>query len=127
MFRVYLRSRKVHANIDSQHRPRLPKYYETFIFFKIRDADDFKPHLKDYSRANKFTTGAECKKYIDENYHNDEVTERKDLPPEQRKPFDAVNVAFSIKGMNEVRNARICDIYSVLSSNAILEAGWRIQ
>ncbi|CAG7980953.1 unnamed protein product [Penicillium nalgiovense] len=79
-------------------RPRLPKYYETFLFFKIEDTDEFKTHLRSF--ADKITTGAQCKAYFEETNDLPQVTPgkpRTDTPPELRKPFEAVNVSFSYK------------------------------
>lgn len=86
-------------------RPRLPNYYETFLFFKIKDTDEFKAHLRNF--ADKITTGAQCKSYFVETDDLAQVTPgkpRKDTPPEKRKPFEAVNVSFSYKGIEKVRN-----------------------
>lgn len=87
------------------HRPRLPKYYETFLFFKITDTEAFKAHLRSF--ADKITTGAQCKAYFVELNDLPQSTPGKpriDVPPEQRKPFEAVNVSFSYKGIQKVRD-----------------------
>jgi hypothetical protein len=86
-------------------RPRLPKYYETFLFFKIQDTDAFKAHLRSF--ADKITTGAQCKAYFVATNDLPQATPgkpRTDIPPEHRKPFEAVNISFSYKGIEKVRN-----------------------
>ncbi|KAL4918342.1 hypothetical protein BDW62DRAFT_200967 [Aspergillus aurantiobrunneus] len=90
-------------NIQGSIWPRLPKYYETFLFFKINDEDVFKAHLRSF--ADKITTGAQCKAYFLETDDLPQATPgrpRKDTPPEQRKPFEAVNVSFSYKGIEKL-------------------------
>ncbi|OQE96789.1 hypothetical protein PENNAL_c0001G11003 [Penicillium nalgiovense] len=83
--------------------PRLPKYYETFLFFKIKDTDVFKTHLRNF--ADEITTGAQCKAYFVETEDLPQVTPgkpRTDTPPDQRKPFEAVNISFSYKGIEKL-------------------------
>ncbi|KAJ5102311.1 hypothetical protein NUU61_004533 [Penicillium alfredii] len=90
-------------NIQGSIWPRLPKYYETFLFFKIKDEDTFKTHLRSF--ADKVTTGAQCKAYFVETDDLPQATPgkpRKDTPPEQRKPFEAVNISFSYKGIEKL-------------------------
>lgn len=95
-----------HVNIDNIQGsiwPRLPKYYETFLFFKIEDTDAFKTYLRSF--ADKITTGAQCKKYFVDTDDLPQATPgkpRTDIPPEQRKPFEAVNISFSYKGIEKL-------------------------
>ncbi|OQE13620.1 hypothetical protein PENFLA_c045G08704 [Penicillium flavigenum] len=94
-------------NIQGSIWPRLPKYYETFLFFKIKDTDEFKTHLRSF--ADKITTGAQCKAYFVETNDLPQVTPgkpRTDTRPEQRKPFEAVNISFSYKGIEKLVEQR---------------------
>lgn len=65
--------------------------------------DDFKAHLNDLVDANKITTGAECESYL-KRYGGgvSEAREKKDTLPEERKTFNAINVAFTGKGVLQV-------------------------
>lgn len=92
-------------NIQGSIWPRLPHYYETFLFFKIQEPDAFKKHLKNY--AKNITTGAQCKKYF-EDADADDIPQTKpgiprtDIPPEKRERFEAVNISFSYKGIEKL-------------------------
>ncbi|KAL4963397.1 Dyp-type peroxidase [Aspergillus stella-maris] len=91
------------GNIQGSIWPRLPKYYEAFLFFKIMDTDVFKTHLR--SIAGKITTGAQCREYfleIDDLPQSTPGKPRTDIPPERRKPFEAVNISFSYKGIEKL-------------------------
>lgn len=109
-------------------RPRLPKYYETFLFFKISDTDAFKTHLRSF--ADKITTGAQCKAYFVETDDLPQATPgkpRTDTPPEQRKPFEAVNISFSYKGIEKVRNQLPIKADGIPFSSPAVILTWKLQ
>ena len=89
-------------------RPRLPRYYESFLFFKMKDLDDddyytaFKEHLKELVDDGKITTGSQCKRYFEKHDGVNEARERVDTRPEDRDTFNAINITFSGKGTNKL-------------------------
>ncbi|KAJ5265253.1 hypothetical protein N7524_006271 [Penicillium chrysogenum] len=93
------------ANIQGSIWPRLPRYYESFLFFKMKDLDDddyytaFKEHLKRLVDDGKITTGSKCKEYFERHDGVNEARERVDTRPEDRETFNAINITFSGKGM----------------------------
>ncbi|OQE11860.1 hypothetical protein PENFLA_c071G09334 [Penicillium flavigenum] len=96
------------ANIQGSIWPRLPRYYESFLFFKMKDLDDddyytaFKEHLKRLVDDGKITTGSKCKEYFERHDGVNEARERVDTRPEDRETFNAINITFSGKGMNRL-------------------------
>lgn len=92
------------SNIQGSIWPRLPRYYETFLFFKIKDVDDFKEHLSDLVDSGKITTGAQCESYLKRHGGGiSEAREKPDIHPDERHTFNAINVAFTGKGVLQVR------------------------
>lgn len=89
-------------------RPRLPRYYESFLFFKIKDLEDdgyytaFKEHLKKLVDDGKITTGSQCKEYFERHDGVNEARERVDTRPEDRETFNAINITFSGKGTSKL-------------------------
>lgn len=115
-------------NIQGSIWPRVPRFYETYLFFKItkdtsEDAEDddynvdkFKEHLKKLveSKTDGITTGAECKKYLVK--YGGGITEARakyDILPEDRKTFNSINVAFTGKGVLMVRTDILIKTYNV--------------
>lgn len=88
------------TNIQGSIWPRLPKYYESYLFFKITNTPQFRKDLKDF--ANLVTTGAECEQHLVRINDLQEAKERKDVSADAMVPFSAVNVSFSQKGLEKV-------------------------
>lgn len=89
-------------------RPRLPRYYESFLFFKLKDLEEdgsyesFKKDLRKLVESGKVTTGSDCKKFFDQHDGVNEARERVDTRPEDRSTFNAINVTFSGKGVTKL-------------------------
>jgi len=89
-------------------RPRLPRYYESFLFFKIKDLEEdrsyttFKEHLRKLVESGKITTGSKCKEYLEKHDGVNEARERVDTRPEDRDTFNAINITFSGKGTTKL-------------------------
>ncbi|EYE96691.1 Dyp-type peroxidase [Aspergillus ruber CBS 135680] len=96
------------ANIQGSIWPRLPRYYETFLFFKIKDLEEdgsyatFKEHLRKLVESGKITTGSKCKEYLEKHDGVNEARERVDTRPEDRHTFNAINITFSGKGTTKL-------------------------
>lgn len=90
-------------NIQGSIWPRLPKYFESYLFFKITDEERFRKDLRKFSEH--ITNGADCEEYFKKTKSLEEASResRVDIPEEHRKPFTAVNVAFSHTGLLRVR------------------------
>lgn len=109
------------TNIQGSIWPRLPKYYETYLFYKITKPAEFLKHLKPF--IDSITTGKQCEDLLSEiKKLKDEKIERLEklvgLNKEQIEnlkkardmrdildeliAFGAVNIAFSQKGMEKV-------------------------
>ena len=90
------------------YRPRLPRYYESFLFFKLKDIEEdssyesFKADLRELVKSGKVTTGSDCKKFFDQHDGVNEARERVDTRPEDRDTFNAINVTFSGKGVTKL-------------------------
>ncbi|KAI9373687.1 hypothetical protein BJX61DRAFT_532999 [Aspergillus egyptiacus] len=81
-------------NIQGSIWPRLPKYYESYLFFKITRKERFRKHLRDILDNGEITTGTQCEDHLNLIGELEEACarSRRDVPEEDRKPFTAVNV-----------------------------------
>ncbi|KAB8217587.1 hypothetical protein BDV33DRAFT_137433 [Aspergillus novoparasiticus] len=93
-------------NIQGSIWPRLPKYYETYLFFKITDNEKFRQHLRAILDKGVITTGTECEEHLKSvNEFNEACAHsRRHVPEKDRKPFTAVNVAFTHMGLLKVEH-----------------------
>lgn len=91
-------------NIQGSIWPRLPKYYETYLFFKITDNEKFRQHLRGILDKGVITTGTECEEHLKSVGEFEEACaySRRHVPEKDRKPFTAVNVAFTHMGLLKV-------------------------
>ncbi|KAF4162342.1 hypothetical protein CNMCM6936_002280 [Aspergillus lentulus] len=91
-------------NIQGSIWPRLPKYYESFLFFKITNKERFRIHLRDILDNGEITTGTQCEDHLKSTGELEEAcaSSRRDIPEADRKPFTAVNIAFTHMGLLKV-------------------------
>ncbi|GIC94424.1 uncharacterized protein Aud_010924 [Aspergillus udagawae] len=93
-------------NIQGSIWPRLPKYYESYLFFKITNKERFRIHLRDILDNGEITTGTQCEDHLKSTGELEEAcaSSRRDIPEADRKPFIAVNIAFSHMGLLKVEH-----------------------
>ena len=91
-------------NIQGSIWPRLPKIYESYLFFKITNKEKFRQHLRAILDRGVITTGSECEEHLKSVGEFEEACahSRRDVPEKERKPFTAVNVAFTHMGLLKV-------------------------
>ncbi|GMF75075.1 unnamed protein product [Aspergillus oryzae] len=96
-------------NIQGSIWPRLPKYYETYLFFKITDNEKFRQHLRGILDKGVITTGTECEEHLKSVGEFEEACaySRRHVPEKDRKPFTAVNVAFTHMGLLKVEHPEV--------------------
>lgn len=75
--------------------PRLPKNYESYLFYKITNADRFREDLGQFTEN--ITTGAECEEHLAK------IEMAKEGKRNKLIPFAGVNISFSHKGLQKVR------------------------
>lgn len=56
--------------------------------------------------ADKITTGDKCKEFLEANGGLSEAQERVDTLPKDRNTFNAINISFTGKGVEKVRNKK---------------------
>lgn len=83
------------SNIQGGVWPRLPKNYESYLFYKITDADRFRENLGEF--IENITTGAECEERLTK------IQMAKEGGRKKLIPFAGVNISFSHKGLQKVR------------------------
>ncbi|RHZ49397.1 uncharacterized protein CDV56_105583 [Aspergillus thermomutatus] len=96
-------------NIQGSIWPRLPKYYESYLFFKITKKERFRKHLRDILDNGEITTGTQCENHLNSIGEFEEACarSRRDIPEADRKPFTAVNIAFTHMGLLKVENPKV--------------------
>jgi hypothetical protein len=92
-------------NIQGSIWPRLPKFYESYLFFKIGNKDRFRKHLRIILDNKEITTGTQCEEHLKKVGEFEEACahSRRDVPEADREPFTAVNIAFTHMGLLKVR------------------------
>jgi len=68
--------------------------------------NEFSDHLKKLVAANKITADQEREEFVKAKGGLSEARERVDTLPKDRKTFNAINIAFTGKGVNKVRNKK---------------------
>lgn len=105
-------------NIQGSIWPRLPKYYESYLFFKITNKERFRLHLRDILDNGEITTGTQCENHLKSTGELEEAcaSARCDIPEAERKPFTAVNIAFTHMGL-----LKVCSLFLSITLIAISE------
>lgn len=93
---VFQRSR-----LTDDIRPRLPKKFETFIFFRITKPAEFKKHLA--GLVPLLTTAEDAFKMREDIYRKKAAGTLKGYIK-----LSAINIAFSAKGLAKVSNRLLC-------------------
>ncbi|KAE8155286.1 hypothetical protein BDV25DRAFT_135033 [Aspergillus avenaceus] len=93
-------------NIQGSIWPRLPKFYETYLFFKITNKERFRQDLRGILDRGLITTGTECEEHLTSVGEFKEACaySRREMPENQREPFTAINVAFTHVGLLKVEH-----------------------
>ncbi|OOF90136.1 hypothetical protein ASPCADRAFT_10946, partial [Aspergillus carbonarius ITEM 5010] len=88
-------------NIQGSIWPRLPKYYESYLFFKITNKERFRKYLRVLVDSGEVTTGSQCEDHLNAVGEFEEACahSRRDVPESEREAFTAVNVAFTHMGL----------------------------
>ncbi|RAK98080.1 uncharacterized protein BO80DRAFT_504238 [Aspergillus ibericus CBS 121593] len=96
-------------NIQGSIWPRLPKYYESYLFFKITNKGRFRKHLRALVDKKKITTGSQCEEHLLAVKEFEEACahSRRDVPESEREPFTAVNIAFTHMGLLKVEDPAV--------------------
>ncbi|KAE8143537.1 hypothetical protein BDV38DRAFT_289477 [Aspergillus pseudotamarii] len=96
-------------NIQGSIWPRLPKEYESYLFFKITDKERFRQHLRAILDRGFITTGSECEDHLKTIGEFEEACahSRRAVPEQEKKPFTAVNVAFTHVGLLKVEHPEV--------------------
>ncbi|KAE8422631.1 hypothetical protein BDV36DRAFT_310339 [Aspergillus pseudocaelatus] len=96
-------------NIQGSIWPRLPKIYESYLFFKITDKERFRQHLRAILDRGVITTGTECEIHLKsvKEFEEASADSRRYVPEHERKPFTAVNVAFTHMGLLKVEHPEV--------------------
>ncbi|RAH82473.1 hypothetical protein BO86DRAFT_83402, partial [Aspergillus japonicus CBS 114.51] len=91
-------------NIQGSIWPRLPKHFESYLFFKITDKAKFRKHLRTLLDNQEITTGTQCADHLRGvgEFEEASAQARRDVPEPYRVPFTAVNVAFTHLGLLKV-------------------------
>ncbi|KAJ6000246.1 hypothetical protein N7481_000655 [Penicillium waksmanii] len=85
-------------NIQGDIWPGLTKKYQIFWFFRIEDADAFKPSLLQLLDDKVITSSADAQA------HREDIKRAKTSQPGTLLQLAAVNIAFSFKGMQKLSN-----------------------
>ncbi|KAE8376149.1 hypothetical protein BDV26DRAFT_282891 [Aspergillus bertholletiae] len=93
-------------NIQGSVWPRLPKFYESYLFFKITKKERFREHLRTVLDQGLITTGTECEDHLKAVGEFEEACahSRRAVPESDRVPFTAINIAFTHVGLLKVEH-----------------------
>ncbi|PYI17504.1 Dyp-type peroxidase [Aspergillus violaceofuscus CBS 115571] len=96
-------------NIQGSIWPRLPKHFESYLFFKITDKAKFRKHLRTLLDNQEITTGTQCADHLRGvgEFEEASAQARRDVPEPYRVPFTAVNVAFTHLGLLKVERPEV--------------------
>lgn len=82
------------SNIQGSIWPRMPKEFETYLFYKITNVKRFRLDLKDF--IENITTGRECERLLSE------IKKAEEAGMPIKIPMSGINVAFTQKGLQKV-------------------------
>ena len=82
------------SNIQGGIWPRMPKEFETYLFYKITNVNRFRLDLKDF--VGNITTGLECELLLSK------IKQGEDAGIPVKIPMSGINVAFTQKGLQKV-------------------------
>lgn len=82
------------SNIQGGIWPRMPKEFESYLFYKITNVDRFRLDLKDF--IGNITTGLECELLLSKIKQSEEAG----MPV--KIPMSGINVSFTQKGLQKV-------------------------
>ncbi|CAI7585283.1 unnamed protein product [Penicillium pancosmium] len=89
------------SNIQGGIWPRLPKEFESYLFYKITNVDRFRNDLKDF--IDEITTGEQCEERLGK------ISSAAESGKPTKIPMSGINVSFSQKGLQKLNLAQIND------------------
>ncbi|KAJ5272922.1 hypothetical protein N7478_008047 [Penicillium angulare] len=89
------------SNIQGSIWPRMPKEFESYLFYKITNVNRFRLDLKDF--IGNITTGLECELLLSK------VKQGQEAGMPIKIPMSGINVAFTQKGLQKLGRAEIDD------------------
>lgn len=82
------------SNIQGGIWPRLPKEFESYLFYKITNVNRFRNDLKDF--IDEITTGEQCEERLGK------ISSAAESGKPTKIPMSGINVSFSQKGLQKV-------------------------
>lgn len=82
-------------NIQGGIWPRMPKEFESYLFYRISNVNRFRNDLKEF--ISEITTGDQCEKRLAE------ISSAAENGRPTKIPMSGINVSFTQKGLQKVR------------------------
>lgn len=82
------------SNIQGDIWPRMPKEFESFLFYKITDVNRFRNQLRGF--IGNITTGLECEVLLSK------IESAQNAGVATKIPVSGINVSFTQKGLQKV-------------------------